>query len=360
MTFIDFFAGIGGFRKGLEMAGHKCVGFCEWDKYAAMSYTSMHLITDQQRAYLATLDLKKRQKEILKEEYRNGEWYSNDIRRVNAGNIPRADAWCFGAPCQDFSLAGKRAGLDGGRSSLVMEVFRIAEELPEEDRPEWLLYENVKGMLSSNGGWDYFFILAKMDELGYDVEWQLFNSKDHGVPQNRERVYTVGHFRAKGAAKIFPLTGTDGEDRVETLTPECVGGFGEQKSNGGKQFYQQDRIYDGEKIATSLSADLPGGANYYTNRVHQIGYLGKTKSKRDNPERMRVYDPDGVCATIHTMGGGGLQPHIIVMNKDFDHQHEAIYQTGGCGPTIAARDYKDAKRIAIPLVEIRPAEGGEK
>lgn len=231
MTFIDFFAGIGGFRKGLEMAGHKCVGFCEWDKYAAMSYTSMHLITDQQRAYLATLDLKKRQKEILKEEYRNGEWYSSDIRRVNAGNIPRADAWCFGAPCQDFSLAGKRAGLDGGRSSLVMEVFRIAEELPEEDRPEWLLYENVKGMLSSNGGWDYFFILAKMDELGYDVEWQLFNSKDHGVPQNRERVYTVGHFRAKGSAKIFPLTGTDGQDRVETLTPECVGGFGEQKSN---------------------------------------------------------------------------------------------------------------------------------
>ena len=171
MTFLDFFAGIGGFRKGLEMAGHKCVGFCEWDKYAAMSYSSMHLITDQQRAYLSTLDLKKRQKEILKEEYRNGEWYSSDIRRVNAGNIPRADAWCFGAPCQDFSLAGKRAGLDGGRSSLVMEVFRIAEELPEEDRPEWLLYENVKGMLSSNGGWDYFFILAKMDELGYDVEW---------------------------------------------------------------------------------------------------------------------------------------------------------------------------------------------
>ena len=109
---------------------------------------------------------------------------------------------------------------------------------------------------------------------------------------------------------------------METLTPECVGGFGEQKSNGGKQFYQQERIYDGEKIATSLSADLPGGANYYTNRVHQIGYLGKTKSKRDNPERMRVYDPDGVCATIHTMGGGGLQPHIIVINKDFDHQHD--------------------------------------
>ena len=100
VTFIDYFAGLGGFRLGMEQAGHKCVGFCEADKFAVMSYTSMHLITDEQRKYLATLPLKERQKEILKEQYRNGEWYSDDIRRVNAGNPPpRADCWCFGAPC---------------------------------------------------------------------------------------------------------------------------------------------------------------------------------------------------------------------------------------------------------------------
>lgn len=68
MTFLDLFAGVGGFRRGMELAGHKCVGFCEWDKFAAASYTSMHLITDDQRAHLATMELKKRQKEILKEE----------------------------------------------------------------------------------------------------------------------------------------------------------------------------------------------------------------------------------------------------------------------------------------------------
>ena len=99
MKFIDWFAGIGGFRRGMELAGHECVGFCEFDKYAVMSYTSMHLLTDEQREHLLSMDLKKRQKEILKEEYRNGEWYANDIRRVFAGDIPDADCWCFGFPC---------------------------------------------------------------------------------------------------------------------------------------------------------------------------------------------------------------------------------------------------------------------
>ena len=81
MKFLDLFAGIGGFRRGMELAGHECVGFCEFDRFAVASYTSMHLITDEQREYLASMPIKKRQKEILKEEYRNGEWYANDIRR---------------------------------------------------------------------------------------------------------------------------------------------------------------------------------------------------------------------------------------------------------------------------------------
>nr|UVX37525.1 MAG: C-5 cytosine-specific DNA methylase [Bacteriophage sp.] len=85
MKFIDFFAGIGGFRRGMELAGHECIGFCEFDKFATASYISMHLLTDEQRKTLEDIPIKKRQKEILKEEYRNGEWYANDIRRVNAG-----------------------------------------------------------------------------------------------------------------------------------------------------------------------------------------------------------------------------------------------------------------------------------
>lgn len=214
MRFIDFFAGVGGFRRGLELAGHKCVGFCEWDKFAAASYTSMHLITDEQRERLAKMPLKQRQKEILKDEYRNGEWYAPDIRYVRADDVPDAECWCFGAPCQDFSVAGKRAGLDGDRSSLVREIFRLVREKGAENKPEWLIYENVKGMLSSNRGFDFLAILLEMDELGYDCEWFTFNSKYHGVPQNRERVYTIGHLRAKGERKILPISGTNGKDSV--------------------------------------------------------------------------------------------------------------------------------------------------
>ena len=198
MTFFDLFAGVGGFRRGLELAGHKCVGFCEWDKFATASYTSMHCITEEQRAYLATLDLKQRQKEILKEEYRNGEFYSNDVRLIGRDNIPRADIWTFGAPCQDFSVAGHRKGLEGDRSSLVREVFRAISELEEADRPEWLIYENVKGMLNSNRGYDFAAILLEMEQLGYDIQWEVFNTKNFGIPQNRERVYTVGHFGKRG------------------------------------------------------------------------------------------------------------------------------------------------------------------
>ena len=217
MKFIDWFAGIGGFRRGMEMAGHECVGFCEWDKYAAASYISMHLITDDQRECLAALDIKTRQKEILKERYRNGEWYASDIKSVDAKFIPRADLWCFGAPCQDFSFAGFRAGLDGDRSSLVREIFRLLENTAEENRPEWLLYENVKGMLSANSGHDFLEILNSMDELGYDCEWQNFNTKNFGIPQHRERIYTCGHLRRKGRQQIFPVTGTVGKNRPVRL-----------------------------------------------------------------------------------------------------------------------------------------------
>lgn len=216
MKFIDFFSGIGGFTKGLEGAGHKCVGHCELDKYAEASYRSMHTITDEQRKYLKTLDKKKRQKEILKNEYLNGEWYRNDIRTTKACELPRADCYTFGAPCQDFSIAGKRAGLDGTRSSLIREVFRLLEERKKEDRPEWIIYENVKGMLSSNRGRDYLEILNSLDELGYDVEWQNINSKWF-VPQNRERIYTIGHLRKRGRRKIFPIEGASEKNYLKQL-----------------------------------------------------------------------------------------------------------------------------------------------
>ena len=166
MKFIDFFAGIGGFRNGMELAGHECVGFCEFDKFATASYISMHLLTEEQRKALEDIPIKKRQKEILKEEYRNGEWYANDIRRVYAGDIPKADCWCFGFPCQDISVAGKQVGFQGNRSSLFFRVMYLVGQLKEEDKPTYLFIENVKNLLNVNGGWDFARLLIEMEQGG--------------------------------------------------------------------------------------------------------------------------------------------------------------------------------------------------
>lgn len=217
MQFIVFFAGIGGFRKGMELAGHKCVGFCEFDKFATASYISMHLLTQKQRESLEKVPLKKRQKEILKEEYRNGEWYANDIRRVYARDIPRADCWCFGFPCQDISVAGKQIGFQGNRSSLFFRVMYLIGQLEEENKPTYLFIENVKNLLSVNGGWDFARLLVEMDREGYDAEWQVLNSKDFGVPQNRERCFIIGHLRGRSTAKVFPVERTDGENSVQIV-----------------------------------------------------------------------------------------------------------------------------------------------
>lgn len=223
MKFLDFFAGIGGFRRGMELAGHECVGFCEYDKFAYGSYVSMHLLTNEQRERLMTMPKNKRIKQIGKEEYRNGEWYARDIREIRADHVPRAECWCFGFPCQDISVAGKQLGFCGERSSLFFAVMRIIQDTKEEDRPTYLFIENVKNLLSVNGGTDFLKLLIALDEAGYDAEWQVLNSADFGVPQSRERVFIVGHHRGKCGSKVFPVYGTDGKNHVEQVRdkPPC-------------------------------------------------------------------------------------------------------------------------------------------
>ena len=356
MKFIDLFAGIGGFRKGMELAGHKCVGFCEWDKFAAASYISMHLLTNEQRAKLATMDIKQRQKEILKEEYRNGEWYSSDVRLIKGDSIPKADCWCFGAPCQDFSVAGRRAGLDGDRSSLVREVFRILAEIAEEDRPEWLIYENVKGMLSSNRGADFAAIILEMGDLGYDIEWELFNSKNFGVPQNRERVYTVGHLRSRGRKQIFPLKGADGEDSVFKVNPAVIGGIGEK--NFGHQYREGNRVYDGMNVATALKASNVGNAGGASNLYSvPVKILGHRQGYRRNTQ---VFAPDGATEALSTCQGGGREHHVPVMfgidyntngeERDIANCIKARYDAG------VSNYRQDRTAVAIPVLTPDRAE----
>ena len=292
MKFLDFFAGIGGFRKGMEAAGHECVGFCEFDKWAVASYTSMHLITEEQRQYLSTLTLKQRQKEILKDEYRNGEWYANDIRRVYAGDIPKADCWCFGFPCQDISVAGKQAGFQGNRSSLFFRVMYLVGQLKEEDRPTYLFIENVKNLLSVNGGWDFARLLIEMEQWGYDAEWQVLNSKDFGVPQNRERCFIIGHLRGRSVSKVFPIKGTDGKNSVSLNLFGCLNGRNSQR----------DRVYSGDGLAPTISTK-PGGN---TEPKVSIKIIGEISSSQDG----KILSTDGI-ANCHSAGHGN-NPKIAI------------------------------------------------
>lgn len=283
MKFIDFFAGIGGFRRGMELAGHECVGFCEFDKFATASYISMHLLTEEQRKTLKDIPIKKRQKEILKEEYRNGEWYANDIRRVYAGDIPKADCWCFGFPCQDISVAGKQAGFQGNRSSLFFRVMYLVRQLKEEDKPTYLFIENVKNLLSVNGGWDFARLLIEMEQQGYDAEWQVLNSKDFGVPQNRERCFIIGHLRGRSASKIFHIEGTDGKNSVSLKLFGCLNGRNSQR----------DRVYSGDGLAPTISTK-PGGN---TEPKVAIKIIGEINSSQDG----KILSTDGI-AKCHSAG----------------------------------------------------------
>ena len=215
LTFLDFFSGVGGFRHGLELAGMKCIGFCEKDKFVRKSYEAMY-------------DTK-------------GEWFHDDITTIDPLRLPKADLWCAGSPCQNVSIAGKRAGLYGERSGLFFTFVELIKSQKEEDKPEWVLLENVKGLLSSGGGRDYLDYLSILDESGYDLEWQVFNSKDYGVPQNRERIYTLGHLRSRGRRQVLPIS-RESSSHLKQLV-------------GGMQSY---RVYDPSGIATTLVGEGGG------------------------------------------------------------------------------------------------------
>lgn len=273
LTFVDLFAGVGMVRMGMEQAGFECVYTCEFDKHKRKEYEIIH----------------------------GNEPQGCDIRDVRAADIPRADVWFFGAPCQDFSIAGLRKGLGGDRSSLIGEVFRLVEE-KAEDKPEWLVYENVKGMLSANNGYDFLSIIIAMDELGYDVEWQVLNTKNFGLPQNRERVYTIGHHRERGSKQILPITSTDGKDSNTKIN--VVG-----STNPGKKIQQRKYIYGDDGLMGCLTA-----TDYKEPKIVQIGRV--KDSERDNPSVYRVYDTEGLSPCLNTMQGGGREPHVLVENDE--------------------------------------------
>ena len=174
---LDLFSGIGGFHLGFEKAGFEVNSyFSEVDKYAI---------------------------DVYKNNFKNSN-YVGSVTDVRGTQLPKIDAITFGSPCQDFSLAGKRKGMGGQRSSLITEAIRLIDEC----RPRFFIWENVKGTFSSNNGEDFWAIIQAFTNIGgYRLEWQLLNTKWF-LPQNRERIYLVGYLGDGSGGQVFPIRET--------------------------------------------------------------------------------------------------------------------------------------------------------
>ena len=186
IKFFDMFAGIGGFRSGLEaIGGFECIGYCEIDKYAKQAYEAMYDT--------------------------GGELYFDDARKIVPEQLPEFDLITGGFPCQSFSIAGARKGFDDTRGTLFFEIARIVAV----KKPKYIFLENVPGLLNHDKGRTFETIIHTLDELGYDVCWQVLNSKNFGVPQSRNRVFIIGYLRVQCAGEVLSFTQTSGKALIQ-------------------------------------------------------------------------------------------------------------------------------------------------
>lgn len=196
IKYFDIFAGIGGFRSGLEKAGgFECVGYCEIDKYAKKAYETLY---DTE-----------------------GEVFYDDARKIDPNELPDLDLICGGFPCQSFSIAGKRKGFSDTRGTLFFEIARIAAI----KKPKYLLLENVPGLLSHDQGRTFATIIGTLDELGYDVVWEVLNSADFSRAElrqypNPEKECILSDFIEKSVPEKYCLSQTQIQKLLSKEFPE--------------------------------------------------------------------------------------------------------------------------------------------
>ena len=230
-----------------------CIGFSEIDKYAT---------------------------EIYQRHFPNHINYG-DITKIVAEELPDFDLLVGGFPCQAFSIAGKRGGFEDTRGTMFFELARILRA----KQPRLFVFENVKGLLSHDGGKSFATIVQTLDELGYDCQWQIINSKNHGVPQNRERVFIIGNLRRTSRPEVFPF------------------GESSQVNNG------ENGQGNGNSVAYCLQAGNDKHRGTYINQLNQPTHSND-----------RAYGTDGLSPTLNTMQGGNRQP-FIRETKDGFHQY---------------------------------------
>ena len=271
MKLLDLFSGIGGFHKGFEEAGFEFdwVGFSEIDKYASAVY---------------------------KYRYPNAEELG-DIRTIRPKrDLPdNIDLICSGFPCQAFSVAGRRKGFEDTRGTLFFEIARILRHFRDTEKPiPYFVLENVKGLLSHDDGRTFAIIYRVLTDIGYTVEWQLLNTS-WVLPQNRERIYIVGHFGRGSGCKVFPI------------------------GESGQVSYNRNT-----EVASTLQHPGHSGGNYkgmnmIDTGLKQIGVIGK------DTIATRVYDSSGISTTLTDGGGMGAKTGLYrIPEATKKDQHKKI------------------------------------
>ena len=278
MRYLSLFSGIGGFELGIKKAYEDIKtqqGYSERQTELDNSYSDLSNNRDINKSPICIgySEIDKYAIQIYEKHFNHKNW--GDITAIIASELPDFDLLVGGFPCQAFSIAGKRGGFDDTRGTLFFDIARILKE----KRPRNFILENVKGLLSHDSGRTFKTIISTLVELGYCVEWQVLNTKNFGVPQNRERVFIVGHFGGIPERKVFPI-GSETEMVVKSKQPTEV----------------------------QIASTIAGAGGHIANGE----YKGMNLIQINNPKHSndRVYGEDGVAPTLNTMQGGLRQPFV--------------------------------------------------
>ena len=305
MKFLELCAGIGGFRQALENLGCECVGYSEIDKHAIKLYSAWY----------------------------NDECNFGDITKIEAEKLPDFELLVGGFPCQAFSVAGKHGGFNDTRGTIFFDFARIMKA----KKPKFAIFENVKGLLSHDGGKTYETMLRTLDELGYDAQWGILNTKFHGLPQNRERVYIVANLRERCATKVL--------FKREENIKNCE--------------LHKEQVYTNTILATQAN-NGQGSYIIESKPTQQLILTGLIDNK--NSSSNRIYDINGIAKTLkatcgdntglYSLGDGKIRkltPRECFRLQGFkDEMVELGYKLGISDTQL----YKMAgNAVSVPVVE---------